>query len=602
MGCASSMISCFRTEKNLYPFLSTDWIGSILPWTQKHLNHFSRHLTTKYLQENQEISVTEGSRSFIILEGEIELYAYVPDTKCASSVVKTLICKQVKGGMLHVDIPGKFCSSPSNIGRSQALQECIPASCASEIKLKRTVDNYIIKSNTCSTLLLMNWASLMRQFNKKRVGFDINLVRIIGNRNLIFSSLTVMPIIKDFPCCDLKLLGSICDILFFKSGVTICKEGDNGDNAYIILSGKVFSAPSSCNEQSMNADNDETMIAQTKGQYLTEGQYFGEISPFLNIPRRVSITTTTDVLLASISKNHLRSLSHEFDDYSLRRFMLEELLRNNSPFLDQLDESAIAMIANLMTIEIVEEGHSLYTEEDQVDKFCFVFYGHCSMKTHQDNAVRNIHAGQYFGELALFDEVSLKGRSVVALTKSAVLVLSRESFAKFIQKFPQLRAGLTIKSKGSRSQFRDIISYEKARDAFCSFLNREQKINILICYDTITEIKSVLDHTDKVTEMITNFAETFLNPKAPKFLEVPKHQLMILELDLHLLAKSVRKQSDPKQVEDGILDPIQKHIRQILESELLPRFKISEEWQTLCKDFNFHNDTNCLDESDLLKS
>jgi cAMP-binding proteins - catabolite gene activator and regulatory subunit of cAMP-dependent protein kinases len=504
--------------------------------------------------------------------------------------------------MLHVDIPGKFCSSPSNIGRSQELQECVPASCASEIKLKRTVDNYIIKSNTCSTLLLMNWASLMRQFNKKRVGFDINLLRIIGNRNLIFSSLTVMPILKDFPCCDLKLLGSICDVLFFKSGVTICKEGDNGDNAYIILSGKVFSAPSSYNEQSMNADNDERMIAQTKGQYLTEGQYFGEISPFLNIPRRVSITTTTDVLLASISKNHLRSLSHEFDDYFLRRFMLEELLRNNSPFLDQLDESAIAMIANLMTIEIVEEGHSLCTEEDQVDKFYFVFYGHCSMKTNQDNAVRNIHAGQYFGELVLFDEVSLKGRSVVALTKSAVLVLSRESFAKFIQKFPQLRAGLTIKSKGSRSQFQDIISYERARDAFCSFLNREQKINILICYDTITEIKSVLDHTDKVTEMITNFAETFLTPKAPKFLEVPKHQLMILELDLHLLAKSVRKQSDPKQVEDGILDPIQKHIRQILETELLPRFKISEEWLTLCRDFNFHNDTNCLDESDLLKS
>jgi hypothetical protein len=88
MGCASSMISCFRTEKNLYPFLSTGWIGSILPWTQKNLKHFSRQLTTKYLQENQEISVTEESRSFIILEGEVELYAYVPDTKCASSVVK----------------------------------------------------------------------------------------------------------------------------------------------------------------------------------------------------------------------------------------------------------------------------------------------------------------------------------------------------------------------------------------------------------------------------------------------------------------------------------------------------------------------------------
>jgi hypothetical protein len=94
--------------------------------------------------------------------------------------------------------------------------------------------------------------------------------------------------------------------------------------------------------------------------------------------------------------------------------------------------------------------------------------------------------------------------------------------------------------------------------------------------------------------MLTNFADTFLKPRAPKFLEVPKHLLMIFELDLRLISKGIRQKCDWIQVKHDILDPIQKFIYQTLETDLLPRFKISMEWATLWRDFNMHNDTSCL--------
>mmetsp|Transcript_14135 Transcript_14135/g.26517 ORF Transcript_14135/g.26517 Transcript_14135/m.26517 type:complete len:622 (+) Transcript_14135:228-2093(+) len=602
MGCTSSHISCSSKEKHLYPFLSTGWIGSILPWSQKNLKQFSSHLTAKHLEESQEV---RGTGSLIVLEGEVELYVCVPGTRRDSSMLKTLVCKKGKGDMIHIDIAEKFWSSPSNDSCLEALREDIPKMCASENSLTIMNDYMIIKSITCSTLLQIDWNSLMDRFKKNQLGFDINLLRTIGNTNLLLRYLTTMPVIKNFPCCDLELLGSMCDFSFFKSGTTIYTEGDDGDEAYIILSGVVFAASSECGLLS-NEDqsaSSKMMMNQTRGQTLTEGQYFGQISPFLPFPRRESITAMTDVVLASLSKKSICSLQHKVNEFFLRRFILEEYLKYNSPFIDKLQDSAVDMIAKLMMIEIVEEGHKVVTEGDQADRCYFVFHGHCSMKIKRGNQLdiidRSIHAGEYFGELALVEGVRLHAMSVVSLAKSVFLVLSRENFAKCLQQFPQLRAELTIKFKGSSSELKDILDCEKTRDAFYRFLQSEQKLNILTSHDTINEIKSALNHNHEVIEMLTNFADTFLKPKSPKFIEVPKNQLMIFELDLRLMTKGVGEHSDSIQVKHGILDSIHKYIHQTLETDLLPRFKISMEWAKLCRDFNLHNNTACLPAIDL---
>lgn len=88
----------------------------------------------------------------------------------------------------------------------------------------------------------------------------------------------------------------------------VIAEGDDAESFYVIMSGEV------------EVTRDERFLAT-----LTVGQYFGELSLLDPGPRNASITTTSDCVLAALSRDAFRATLDDFPE--LRDALLTGMAR-----------------------------------------------------------------------------------------------------------------------------------------------------------------------------------------------------------------------------------------------------------------------------------
>ncbi|MDY6940809.1 MAG: mechanosensitive ion channel [Cyanobacteriota bacterium] len=82
----------------------------------------------------------------------------------------------------------------------------------------------------------------------------------------------------------------------FSSGQVVCQENDPGDSFYIILTGKV------------------EVISQKIGQYIAtlhQGEFFGEMSLLMGMPRTATVRTLEDSILFVVERHDLQKLLTE---------------------------------------------------------------------------------------------------------------------------------------------------------------------------------------------------------------------------------------------------------------------------------------------------
>lgn len=104
----------------------------------------------------------------------------------------------------------------------------------------------------------------------------------------------------------------------YKDGEIICREGDEGNNMYVIQSGKV--------EVIKKSPEGEVTLTTLKG-----GDFFGEMSLFDHLPRSVTVRAAGDARILSIDKKGF--FSRVSEDPSLA-FNILEGMSSRIRFLD----------------------------------------------------------------------------------------------------------------------------------------------------------------------------------------------------------------------------------------------------------------------------
>ncbi len=95
----------------------------------------------------------------------------------------------------------------------------------------------------------------------------------------------------------LKLLAMTSDRVNFRAGAVMMKQGDNGDAAYVIISGK--------GEVYIDTPGGEIKVAE-----MGPGQVVGEIAIMIDTPRTATVKTPEGLTALKIPKeNFLRLLS-----------------------------------------------------------------------------------------------------------------------------------------------------------------------------------------------------------------------------------------------------------------------------------------------------
>uniref|UniRef100_A0A7S2P163 Uncharacterized protein n=1 Tax=Zooxanthella nutricula TaxID=1333877 RepID=A0A7S2P163_9DINO len=269
-----------------------------------------------------------------------------------------------------------------------------------------------------------------------------------------------VPLFKRLPQDNMPLLASKCTMCKFTPGQEIIKQGDEGEEFFVIRSGEA--------KVLISEDGDEKHVATLKA-----GDYFGEQSLVRNETRTATIQAQSALAAFKITQTDFRDLGlHEKLLFTNRRAVgvakgkegveskapdpktaedydfIKKAIRSNANLTSivKLEDGIIKALADEMWKESVPAGKEIITEGDlEADYFYVVQEGQFTIfqsEEGEDNqgqdAVKSkpictMGPGGSFGELALLYFVP-RAATVKADTASVVWVGTRDVFKKNLMK------------------------------------------------------------------------------------------------------------------------------------------------------------------------
>ena len=124
-----------------------------------------------------------------------------------------------------------------------------------------------------------------------------------------------VPLFANVATKHLKLLALASSCVTYKSGQKLCIQGEEGDAAYILISGKA--------DVTIDSGKGTTKVADLKANDVV-----GELSILRDMPRSATVTAVTDVTTLQIGKQDFLNLLNEFPDVSIEisRTLAERLV------------------------------------------------------------------------------------------------------------------------------------------------------------------------------------------------------------------------------------------------------------------------------------
>jgi len=113
-----------------------------------------------------------------------------------------------------------------------------------------------------------------------------------------------VPLFAALDPAKLKLLAFTSERMTFQPGQEICRQGDVGDAAYVVVKGEANIL--------VNVDGNEIEVAQ-----VGENAIIGEIAILCEIPRTATVRARGDLQALKIDKEHFLRLIKEFPDMGI---------------------------------------------------------------------------------------------------------------------------------------------------------------------------------------------------------------------------------------------------------------------------------------------
>jgi CRP/FNR family cyclic AMP-dependent transcriptional regulator len=134
-----------------------------------------------------------------------------------------------------------------------------------------------------------------------------------------------------------------------------------------------------------------------------------------------------------------------------------------------LNDEQLARFVSVMQVKNISQGAQLGKQGEQTDAMYVLVEGEIRLRTHADgreSTLATIHAGEFFGEIALFDH-GPRSADAIATLDCTLLKISAAEFEKFVYETPDLAAPfllalaktLTTRIRADNRRYRDSISF-----------------------------------------------------------------------------------------------------------------------------------------------
>jgi cAMP-dependent protein kinase regulator len=227
-----------------------------------------------------------------------------------------------------------------------------------------------------------------------------------------------------FRSLDGEQMHEVLDAMFerkVQKGDFVIKQGEDGDNFYVIEKGKykVF----------VQGEGEATMRAV--GGYTDSGS-FGELALMYNMPRAATVQAETDGSLWAMDRQTFRRivLKNAFK----KRQMYESLL-DAVPMLKTLENYERMNLADALVPRTYTSGQTIIRQGDAADGMYFMEDGTVRIMRVDNNGeekeLTRISKGGYFGELALLTSKP-RAATVIADGNVKVAFLDVEAFERLL--------------------------------------------------------------------------------------------------------------------------------------------------------------------------
>ncbi|MCW2307850.1 cyclic nucleotide-binding domain-containing protein [Rhodobium gokarnense] len=122
--------------------------------------------------------------------------------------------------------------------------------------------------------------------------------------NAEVEALRKVPLFRKIDTAKLRLLAFISDRVTVRAGEDLCRQGESGDSAFIVLDG----------EADVLVETDQGL---RKVAAVATNDIVGEIAILCDVPRTATIRATTEMAILSINKDNFLKLLKEFPDIAL---------------------------------------------------------------------------------------------------------------------------------------------------------------------------------------------------------------------------------------------------------------------------------------------
>ncbi|XP_045594828.1 cAMP-dependent protein kinase type II regulatory subunit isoform X4 [Procambarus clarkii] len=227
-----------------------------------------------------------------------------------------------------------------------------------------------------------------------------------------------------FRSLDHDQIGEVLDAMFERrvtEGENVIKQGDDGDNFYVIESGvyNIF----------VKTDSDTE--PRSVGKYDNSGS-FGELALMYNLPRAATIQAVTSGALWAMDRHTFRRIL--LKSACKKRKMYEALLEN-VPMLKTLEKYERLNLADALVPKVYVPGQQIILQGDSADGMYFVEDGTVRItmvkENNEEKEISRVSIGGYFGELALVTKKA-RAASVYAVGKAKLAFLDVEAFERLL--------------------------------------------------------------------------------------------------------------------------------------------------------------------------
>lgn len=196
-----------------------------------------------------------------------------------------------------------------------------------------------------------------------------------------------------------------------KEGVSAIKQGELGDNLYVVESG------------TFNVFVNQKQVA-TRGK----GTCFGELALMYNSPRAATVTAATHCIVWVVDRFTFRRI---VTDLSEKRFGVYVGFLKKVDLLTPLAEYERKKIAEALEETTISAGTTVFKQGDIGDSMYLVYSGELRISKNEngvDKELIRVREGDYFGERALITN-EVRAASVTAVTNCTLLKLDRNAFS-----------------------------------------------------------------------------------------------------------------------------------------------------------------------------